>query len=144
LSAAGTLTLAPMGELTEKQQYVFVDATKQFQTFLGIGGALTDAAAETYAKLPENRRRELIKAYYDPKDGIGYSLARTNIHSCDFSSGSYSYVEDNDKELKSFNIKHDEQYRIPLIKRAMATAGKLTLFVSPWSPSAWMKDNNDM
>jgi glucosylceramidase len=26
----------------------------------------------------------------------------------------------------------------------MATAGKLTLYVSPWSPPAWMKDNNDM
>jgi glucosylceramidase len=25
-----------------------------------------------------------------------------------------------------------------------AAGGKLDLFVSPWSPPAWMKDNNDM
>ena len=145
LSPAAPLTLAPPAALTEKRQYVFVDATKQFQTFLGIGGALTDASAETYAKLPEAKRREFIRAYYDPKDGIGYTLARTNIHSCDFSSDSYTYVAEGDKELKTFSIAHDEQYRIPLIKAAIAAAGgKLTLFASPWSPPAWMKDNHDM
>jgi glucosylceramidase len=145
LSPAGTLTLAPTTELTEKQQYVFVDASKQFQTFVGIGGALTDAAAETYAKLPEAKRRELIRAYYDPKEGIGYSLARTNIHSCDFSSDSYTYVAEGDRELKTFSIEHDQRYRIPLIKDAIAAAGgKLTLFASPWSPPAWMKDNKNM
>ena len=25
-----------------------------------------------------------------------------------------------------------------------AAGGKLNLFASPWSPPAWMKDNNDM
>jgi glucosylceramidase len=111
---------------------------------LGIGGAITDASAETFARLSPDQQSELLKAYYDSKNGIGYTLARTNIQSCDFSSGSYSYVTDNDKDLKSFDIKHDEQYRIPLIKKAMATAGKLTLYVSPWSPPAWMKDNHDV
>jgi glucosylceramidase len=72
-------------------------------------------------------------------------LARTNIHSCDFSSGSYTYVADGDKELKTFSVAHDEKYRIPFIKRVIAAAGgQLTLFASPWSPPAWMKDNNDM
>ena len=87
----------------------------------------------------------MLKAYYDKKGGIGYTLARTNINSCDFSSDSYTYVSDNDKDLKSFSVKHDEQYRIPFIKQAIAAAGgKLTMFVSPWSPPAWMKDNNDI
>jgi glucosylceramidase len=32
-----------------------------------------------------------------------------------------------------------------MIKQAIAAAGgKLTLFASPWSPPAWMKDNNNM
>ena len=72
--------------------------------------------------------------------GIGYTLARTNIHSCDFSSGSYTYVAEGDRELKSFNVDHDKQFRIPFIKQAMAAAGgKLNLFASPWSPPAFMK-----
>lgn len=145
LSPSGTLTLGAAAPLTEKQQYVFIDPAKSFQTVLGIGGALTDAAAETYAKLPEARRRELIRAYYDPQDGIGYSLGRTTIHSCDFSSGSYTYVAEGDQELKTFSLAHDEQFRLPLIKDAIAAAGgKLTMYASPWSPPAWMKDNKDM
>jgi glucosylceramidase len=144
LSPVEELQFTNPDNFIERKVYVFVDDNHSFQTMLGIGGAITDASAETFARLTPDQQNELIKAYYDSKNGIGYTLARTNIQSCDFSSGSYSYVDENDKDLKSFNIKHDEQYRIPLMKKAMAAAGKLTLYVSPWSPSAWMKDNNDM
>jgi glucosylceramidase len=124
---------------------IFIDPSKKFQTLLGIGGALTDASAETYAKLPKEKQDELMKAYYDKVNGIGYSLARTNMNSCDFSSDSYTYVADNDKTLKSFSIQHDLMYKVPFIKRAISAAGnQLTMFISPWSPPAWMKDNNDM
>jgi len=129
----------------EKEQDIFVDPSKTFQTVLGIGGALTDASAETFYKLPKDKQQEILRAYYDPQGGIGYSLGRTHIHSCDFSSESYTYVKDGDKELKSFDIAHDLKCRIPFIKQAIATAGtNFTLFISPWSPPAWMKDNNSM
>jgi glucosylceramidase len=144
LSPGEDIQFTDAGTMVERKVFVFLDDSHSFQTMLGIGGAITDASAETFAKLSPGQQNELLKAYYDPKNGIGYTLARTNIQSCDFSSGSYSYVADNDKDLKTFDIKHDEQYRIPLIKKAIATAGKLTLFVSPWSPPAWMKDNNNV
>ncbi len=145
MQATDTLKFAAHGQPVEKEIYIFVDPSKSFQTFLGIGGAITDASAETFAKLPGGAQEELLKAYYDPQNGIGYTLARTNIHSCDFSSASYTYVSDGDKELKTFSVEHDKKFRIPLIKRAIAAAGgKLPLFASPWSPPAWMKDNNDM
>ncbi|WP_343588751.1 glycoside hydrolase family 30 protein [Flavobacterium sp.] len=124
---------------------IIVNTGKTDQTFLGIGGAITDASAEVFAKLSPKKQQEFLTAYYDKNKGIGYTLARTNIHSCDFSSDSYTYVAEGDKELKTFNINHDRKYRIPLIKKAIKTAGgKLTLFVSPWSPPAFMKDNNDI
>ena len=130
---------------TEKDAEIYIDPSKTFQTVLGIGGALTDASAETFYKLPKDKQQEILKAYYDPRSGIGYTLGRTHINSCDFSSESYTYVNDGDKELKSFNIARDLKYRIPFIKEVLATAGKnFTLFVSPWSPPAWMKDNNSM
>jgi glucosylceramidase len=145
LSQAPALELAPREALTEKLSYLFVDPARSFQTVLGIGGALTDAAAETYYKLPEAKRRELIRAYYDPEHGIGYSLARTHIHSCDFSSASYTYVEEGDASLRSFSIAPDLKYRVPMIKEALATArGGLTIYASPWSPPGWMKDNHHM
>ena len=129
----------------ETEVAVFVDPSKTFQTMLGIGGALTDASAETFYKLPKDKQKELLTAYYDKTAGIGYTLGRTNIQSCDFSSASYSYVKEGDASLKSFDISHDMQYRIPFIKEVMAAAGgKLTLFASPWSPPGWMKTNNDV
>src|SRR5256714_6688215 len=144
-SATETLTFKPMGQPLETQICVFVDPSKRAQTIVGIGGALTDASAETFAKLPSAKQREILDAYFDPNKGIGYTIGRTNIHSCDFSSASYIYVDEGDKQLKSFSVDHDKQLRIPFIKQAMATArGKVTLFASPWSPPAFMKTNNDM
>ncbi len=153
-TAEGTnLRLTQLPDLTtekskqplETEVCVFVNPDKHFQKFLGIGGAITDASAEVFAQLPENKQKELLEAYYDADKGIGYTLARTNIHSCDFSSGSYTYVDEGDAELKTFSIEHDKKYRIPLIKKAIeAAGGKLTLFASPWSPPAFMKDTKDM
>ncbi len=141
----GKLEFKKLAQPLETEPAVFIDASKTYQTMLGIGGAITDASAEVYAKLSKDKQKELMDAYYNSSKGIGYTLARTNINSCDFSSTTYTYVKDGDKDLKSFDIAHDDEFRIPMIKEAMKTAGgKLNLFVSPWSPPAWMKDNNDM
>ena len=145
LSTTDTLSFKDKGQPFENEITVFVDPTKTFQTFLGIGAALTDAAAETYYKLPKNKQQEIINAYFNKQSGIGYTVGRTNINSCDFSSDMYTYVKEGDKELKTFSIQHDKKYKIPFIKEAMAAAGgKLNLFASPWSPPAFMKDNNDI
>jgi glucosylceramidase len=145
ISPTDTPTFKHHGQPLETQVCVFVDPSKTYQTFLGIGGALTDASAETFAKLPKERQQEVLDAYFDSRKGIGYTFARTNIHSCDFSSESYTYVAEGDKDLRSFSVEHDRAFRIPFIKRAIAAAGGgLTLFASPWSPPAFMKDNNDM
>jgi glucosylceramidase len=145
LAKTGELAFFEMEQPSEKDAAVFVDPKKAFQTVLGIGGALTDASAETFYKLPREKQLEMLTAYYNPDKGIGYTLGRTHINSCDFSSASYTYVKPGDKELKSFDIAPDLKYRIPFIKEVLAAAGKgFTLFASPWSPPAWMKSNGDM
>tara|TARA_R110002153_G_scaffold170473_3_gene323287 strand:- start:1550 stop:3028 length:1479 start_codon:yes stop_codon:yes gene_type:complete len=122
-----------------------VNIDKQYQTFLGIGAALTDASAETFYKLPKEKQDQFMEAYFNVEKGIGYSLARTIIHSCDFSSGSYTYIDEGDTDLKTFNIEHDKAFRIPFTKKAIAAAGgTLTMYASPWSPPAFMKTNNNM
>ncbi len=145
LSQAGTLSFTDKGQPFENEVTIFVDPDKTFQTFFGIGAALTDASAETFYKIPKARQQEILRAYFDKQTGIGYTVARTNINSCDFSSGSYTYVQEGDTALATFNIDHDRKYKIPFIKEAMAAAGgKLDLFASPWSPPAFMKTNNNM
>jgi glucosylceramidase len=146
LASKSPLTFKPLSQPDELTPLVVVDPHKTFQTIEGIGGALTDSSAETYARLPPASQKEVLTAFFDDEKGIGYSLCRTSIHSCDFSSGSYTYDDvAGDKELKSFSIDHDRTYRLPFIKAALATAKTpFKLMASPWSPPAWMKTNGDM
>ena len=145
LQQTGTFAFEAAAQPLENEVSIFVNPNKTFQTLLGIGGAITDASAEVFAQLPAEKQQEFLTAYYDREQGIGYSLCRTPIHSCDFSSGSYTYIEEGDKELETFSIAHDQDYRIPLIKKATeAAGGSLLLYASPWSPPAFMKDNNNM
>jgi glucosylceramidase len=44
---------------------VFVNPAKTFQTYLGIGGAITDASATVFAKLTKENQQEFLDAYYD-------------------------------------------------------------------------------
>lgn len=145
LQETGTVTLAAGHALTEAQTSVFIDPQRRFQTVLGIGGAITDSSADVFAQLPAARQAELIKAYYDPVDGLGYSLLRTTIHSTDFSTASYTYIAEGDGALASFDIAPDRRARMPMIKRAIAQAGgSITTFASPWSAPAFMKSNRSM
>lgn len=144
LEQNGTATFEQGVQPLETEMSIFVNPDVTFQTFVGIGGAITDASAQVFAKLPAEKQEELLNAYYS-SDGIGYSLLRTHIHSCDFGTESYTYIEEGDKELKTFNIDHDRQFRIPMIKRAIEKAGgSLLTYVSPWSPPAFMKTNKNM
>lgn len=145
LAKTNKLAFVPAAQPLETEVCVFVNPSKTYQTLLGIGGAITDASAEVFAKLPATQQREFLEATFDKDKGIGYTLARTNIHSCDFSSGSYIYVAEGDRDLKTFSIDHDKRFRIPLLQQAIkAAGGKLPLYASPWSPPAFMKDSNNM
>lgn len=145
LAVSESLQFGDIEQPLETDASILVDATKEFQTFIGIGGAITDASAETFFKLSINNQKRFLEAYYSPENGIGYSLARTTIHSCDFSTESYTYIDEGDKSLNTFSIEHDKKFRIPFIKKIIEIAGgKITLYVSPWSPPAFMKSNNNM
>ncbi|MBF4470122.1 glycoside hydrolase family 30 protein [Flavobacterium sp. HJJ] len=145
LSKTDDLKFSELKQPTERQVCIFVNPDQTFQSLLGIGGAITDASAEVFAKLSKEKQQEFLNAYYSAEKGIGYSLARTTIHSSDFASGSYTYINEGDTELKSFSIEHDREFKIPLIKKATETAGgKIILYASPWSPPAFMKSNKNM
>ncbi|PIB36849.1 glycosyl hydrolase [Reichenbachiella sp. 5M10] len=144
LTRTGTKTFGPGEQPLETQISVFVNPDKTFQELVGIGGAVTDASAEVFAGLSADKQEELLSAYYS-QEGIGYSLLRTTIHSSDFGSGSYTYIEEGDTALATFSIEHDRAYRLPMIKRAITEAGgSLLTYVSPWSPPAFMKTTGRM
>lgn len=142
--SSSDLHFTPLAQPLETQSCVFVYPLKKNQTFLGIGGAITDASAEVFAKLSKEKQEEFLNAYFNKEKGLGYTLLRTNINSCDFSSDNYTYIKDGDKDLNSFNIDHDRKFKIPLLKKAMERAGNATIYASPWSPPSFMKSNKDM
>jgi len=145
-----------LARLTEQPDGVFetirpemhiitVDARKRFQTLEGFGGAFTEAAAVTLQKLSSEKQSEVMRAYFDPHTGLGYTMGRTTLNSCDFALGNYAYDEvDGDFELKHFSIAHDRAAILPMVQAAMRLSGGLKLFASPWSPPAWMKTNGEM
>ena len=115
----------------------------EYQEIEGFGGAFTEAASTTLDKLGEENRKKVLEMYFDPEKGIGYNLGRVHINSCDFSLGNYTYVDDNDNTLETFQIKRDEKSVIPMI-RAAQEFGEIDFVASPWSPPAYMKTNGQM
>jgi len=145
--------------LTEKKRsrFNFTDPDKEnkliilypdvtYQEIEGFGGAFTEAAAVTLQTLPRQKQTEILNAYFNPKNGLGYSLCRTHINSCDFSLGNYAYADKpNDTTLSTFSIERDQKALIPMIQKARKIRGaEFKLFASPWSPPAWMKTNGMM
>src|SRR5437773_11984172 len=78
LTPSDTLTFKPSEAISEGKVYVFVDPRKTFQLMIGIGGALTDAAAETLAKRRAARQGELLQGYYSADCAIWYTMGRAN------------------------------------------------------------------
>jgi glucosylceramidase len=129
-------------------------ATPQHE-ILGFGGAFTESSALVYQALPPDMRKRFINAYFalgddegKGEEGIGYTLGRVHINSCDFSVNSYSFDDvPEDFELQYFDdeLGHDARTMIPLIHDAQRAAPlKLRMLASPWSPPAWMKKTRKM
>lgn len=126
---------------------IVCDISKPLQEIVGFGGALTESSAWVLAQLPAERRVEILRRYYDPHEGIGYTLARTHINSCDFSLHLWALDETpGDYDLLDFSLAPMRKWVLPLIHDARRIAGaeRFKLLASPWSPPAWMKTNNRM
>jgi glucosylceramidase len=117
----------------------------KYQEVLGFGGAFTESSAYLYSLLSKEDKRKFLELYFDREKGIGYNFGRSHINSCDFSISIYSSVEDGDKTLETFNLDREKKYILPFLKDALEYCDEeIVLFASPWSPPAYMKDNNDM
>ena len=125
---------------------VWVNSSKTFQSMQGFGAAFTEAAAVTWQRLSPERQQDVLRDYFDPQQGHGYTLCRVHMNSCDFALGNYAHVETpGDVDLNSFNIDRDRRALLPFIKAAQQVAQQpIKLLASPWSPPAWMKSNGQM
>ena len=126
-----------------------IDRDETFQTIRGFGGAFTEASALNWKLLSPEDQVEVIRLYFAAPEegGLGYTVGRVPINSCDFSPKSYTFDDhEGDVDLTHFDatVAHDvDSGMVPMIKAALKTVrdrgAELQLLASPWSPPAWMK-----
>jgi glucosylceramidase len=97
---------------------IAVNYHDQYQEIIGFGGAFTETSAYNWDFLDAGKKREVINLLFDPKDGLDFSICRTHINSADFSLAEYTYVTDDDPELRTFDLGQDRKYVLPYIKAA--------------------------
>jgi glucosylceramidase len=126
-----------------------VDYSKQFQSIVGWGAAMTDASAfliET--RLNPAKREALLQELFGREPGIGLSFVRIPMGASDFSRSHYSYDDrpagETDSTLAHFSIDVDRAEKIPALKRALAINPRLKLVGSPWSAPGWMKTSGSL
>ena len=121
------------------QLSIYPDLTGQ--TLHGFGGAFTEAAGWCFRRLSDAAQQAVLAAYFG-SEGLGYTLGRTHMNSCDFALGNYACQAGPDDP---FSLARDQQYILPMLLAAQETAGQaLGLLLSPWSPPPFMKTNGDM
>jgi glucosylceramidase len=139
--AGEALTLTKISN--QQTNVVTINPQKTYQKIEGIGGAFTESSAYALNQLSEEKRQEVLNAYFS-QDGANYSLMRTHFNSCDFSLSYYTYADTKDDTMLSdFSVEDDLDDLVPLIKDAqkISTDG-FKLLASPWTAPPWMKENN--
>ena len=123
---------------------ITINPDKRFQRITGFGGSFTQASAYLLNGLSKANREKILKAYF-AEEGANYSLTRTHINSCDFSTYQYAYNNvPGDITLQQFDISEDMKGIIPMIKEAQQISKDgFKIIASPWTAPPWMKDNNN-
>ncbi|EJK53642.1 hypothetical protein THAOC_26876 [Thalassiosira oceanica] len=119
---------------------------------LGFGGAFTEATALNFMSLNDEARGVASELLFGKEYGLGYSLGRTHINSCDFCVESYSFDDtDQDFTLSNFDdeVTHDvESGMVEMMLQATKVSKEsypkeseygMRIIASPWSPPPWLK-----
>jgi glucosylceramidase len=138
---------------------ITVDDDRRFQEMDGFGASLTDAAAWLLAKkLAPARTDEAFQMLFGRKDGIALSFLRQPVGSSDLAVTFYSFddlCQQSDKActtppgttdpgLAHFSLAHDQEYILPLLKKALGLNPAIHIMLTPWSPPGWMKTTGSM
>ncbi len=121
---------------------VEVDLTRPRQEIKGFGGALNEKGWEALSVLPEAEREVVVRALFDPTQGLRLSIARIPIGASDYALDRYTLDEHkNDFEMRHFSIERDKQRLIPFVRAVQKVKPDLVIWASAWTPPTWMKTN---
>ena len=159
LSQRETLHLSKKAAQSETVPLITVDETQRFQEIDGFGASLTDAAAWLFQKkLTPQQTDAAFKLLFARKVGIALSFLRQPLGSSDLAVTFYSYDDlceqtakacttpagMTDPNLEHYSLKHDKEYILPLLKKAIGINPSIHVMLTPWSPPGWMKTSGSM
>lgn len=117
-----------------------------YQKIYGFGGAVTDAVAAALEELGEEQQEEILRTYFG-REGLGYRFIRTSIDSCDFSRTQYcAYQEKDGGYLDTEKLDREAGSVLKYLQRICGMEGageRVEVMLTPWSPPACLKTNQD-
>jgi glucosylceramidase len=159
LSPRQTLHFSAKPGLPVIAPLITVDDAQRFQVMDGFGASLTDSAAWLFAKkLTPAQTDAAFKTLFSRKDGIALGFLRQPLGSSDLAVTFYSYDDlceqtakacttpagAADAKLEHYSLQHDQEYILPLLKKALAVNPAIHVMLTPWSPPGWMKTSGSM
>ncbi len=109
---------------------------------LGFGGCFNELGARALFRLPPEKRAPMLESLFGDS-GCAFSFCRLPIGASDYALSWYSLADQpDDYALDHFSLARDRELLLPYVHAARAIRPDLRLFVSPWSPPAWMKEQH--
>lgn len=128
----------------EGKEIATVDGTEQGMPFRAWGTTFNELDWDAFNLLSRNEQDEVMYNLFSPEGDLKFTHGRVSMNANDYARSWYSCSDvPGDFELRYFNIERDKQNIIPLARAAQKHCPNLQLFMSPWSPPAWMKINHD-
>lgn len=121
------------------------DASKN-QQWNGFGGTFNEAGWDALSVLSASDKQLALTYLFDAANGANFVYGRLPIGASDYALSRYTLDDSTsaDYNMDNFSIERDKQSLILYIKAALAVKSDIHLWASPWTPPAWMKDNNNI
>lgn len=125
-----------------------IQPDKKHQTMDGFGYTLTGGSAMHLQKMSRSARAAILRELFTRDgNGIGVNYLRLSVGGSDLDEYPWSYNDlpkgEVDEGLHHFSLAYDTLYLVPVLKEILKLNPDIKIMGSPWSPPAWMKDNQD-
>ena len=121
-----------------------ISGKEEGHVFKAWGTCFNELDLDALERLAPDAQEEVMQRIFAPDGDLKFTRGRLTMNANDYSRAWYSCdTVAGDFALKYFNIEHDKANVIRLIKKAQKYQPQMTFWVSPWSPPAWMKINQD-
>ena len=128
---------------------IIIDDRQEFQTIDGFGFALTEGSAFHLHHMSDSAREQILKEMFGTEGNhVGFSYIRLTLGASDLNNFVYSYNDlpdgKKDLEMKKFDLGHDYDDIIPVMKEILKIVPDIKIMSSPWSAPAWMKESKNV